>query len=67
MMAFILRCASFRKVNFAFVFSVMETVDKLSYERESIFDVFKEATASSIFVTVFSTSEEKHQDIWLPP
>jgi hypothetical protein len=37
MMAFILRCASFRKVNFAFVFSVMETVDKLSYERESIF------------------------------
>jgi hypothetical protein len=37
MMAFILRCASFRKVNFCFVFSVMETVDKLSYERESIF------------------------------
>jgi hypothetical protein len=37
----------------------METVDKLSYESESLFfDVFQEATASSIFfVTVFSTSD----------
>ncbi|MNX73901.1 hypothetical protein D3C86_1053140 [compost metagenome] len=57
--ALIFLCASFNeKSTFAFDVRVIETIDKLSYDFESIFLTFsKDAIASSIFlVTVFSTS-----------